>query len=312
MSGLGHPSPPGMKIASSQGRSEMPYFTDRNAGPSPRTATELDEALRRAIVGLLRARAVSGSFGLEYGEQCPDGRGTVGTDSQTLKDALAAHRLFNFIDLDASPASTFEILDLLEFGYEKIAEPLRSDYHGFFGHYHLDFAQAEGREAFRQEINRIFDRNGIAFELKDTCQVERIAPEGLREALAQAVFHTGDETLDDLLERARARFLSHDPAVRRESLETLWDAWERLKSLEDGRDKRESTDRIVNKASVDGPFREVLELEVRQLTRIGNTFMIRHAEVDKIPITDDEHVDFLFHRMFAAIRLLLRKSNRGG
>jgi hypothetical protein len=108
------------------------------------------------------------------------------------------------------------------------------------------------------------------------------------------------------------RFLSRDAVVRRESLETLWDAWERIKSLEGGKDKRESTERILNKASGEPNFRILLEAEARELTNIGNAFMIRHAEVGKIPIVDEEHVDFLFHRMFAAIRLLLKKSNRGG
>lgn len=40
--------------------------------------------------------------------------------------------------------------------------------------------------------------------------------------------------------------------------------------------------------------------------------MIRHVEVGMIPIADDERVDFLFHKLFAMIRLLLRKSERGG
>jgi len=205
-----------------------------------------------------------------------------------------------------------EILDLIEFAHEKIAEPRQGSYHGFLDHYHLGFAQAEGRASFRNEINRIFERNGIAFELRETGQVERIAPEGLREALSQAVFRTGDDALDALLERARARILSRDPAVRRESLETLWDAWERLKSLEPGRDKRESTARLLDKGSAEPNFRQLLETEARLLTGIGNDFMIRHAEVNKTPVADDEHVDFLFHRLFAVIRLLLKKSGRGG
>jgi hypothetical protein len=31
--------------------------------------------------------------------------------------------------------------------------------------------------------------------------------------------------------------------------------------------------------------------------------MIRHVEINKVPIGDEEHVDFLFHRLFAMIRL---------
>lgn len=290
----------------------MGYFTDRHLGTRPRTATEIDEAVRRGIVTLIRTRATDGSFGLEYPEECPDGRGTTGTDVHALGDALAAHRLFNPFERNAELPTTLELLDLIEFAYDKIGEPKRRDFHGFFGHYHLGFVQAEGRAALREEINRIFERNGIAFELTETGQIERIAPEGLREALARAVFQTGDHILDQLLERARTRFLNPDPAVRRESLETLWDAWERLKTLEPGRDKRESTARILDIASSEPNFRGVLETEARLLTDIGNDFMIRHTEVTKIPITDDEHVDFLFHRLFAVIRLLLKKSNRGG
>jgi AbiJ N-terminal domain 4 len=290
----------------------MGYFTDRNFGPVPRTTTELDEAVRRGIIGLLRTRANDGSFGLEYPELCTDGRGPIGTDINALRDALAAHRLFNFIDQGAPLPTTFEVLDLIEFGFENIAEPRRGDFHGFFGHYHLGFAQAEGRAAYCAAINRILERSGVAFELKDTGRVERIAPEVLREALSQAVFRTGDSILDEMLERARTRFLSRNPETRRGSLETLWDAWERLKSLEGGADKRESTARILSRASEEPNFRGVLEVESRTVTDIGNEFMIRHSEIDKIPIADDEHVDFLFHRLFALVRLLLRKSNRGG
>jgi hypothetical protein len=252
-----------------------------------------------------------GSFGLEYPEQCTDGRGPTGTDTHALRDALAVHRLFNFVDGGGDLPSTFETLDLIEFAHEKIAEPRQRDYHSFFGHYHLGFAQVEGRAAFREEMNRIFERNGIAFQLMENGEIQRIAPEGLRESLGQAVFHTGDDVLDRLLERARSRFLSRDAVVRRESLETLWDAWERLKSLEGG-DKRASTARLLDIASGEPDFRAILESDARFLTDIGNHFMIRHTEVNKIPIGDDEHVDFLFHRLFALIRLLLRKSNRGG
>lgn len=290
----------------------MGYFTDRHLGARPRTATEMDEPVRRGIIGLIRARVTDGSFGLQYPEQCPDGRGPIGTDQNELRDALAAHRLFGFLDNGPEQPTTFEVLDLIEFAYEMIAEPRQGDFHPFFGHYHLGFAQAEGRATFREQVNRIFERNGIAYELRETGQVVRVAPEALREVLGQAVFQTGDAALDQLLERARTRFLNRDPAVRRESLESLWDAWERLKSLEPGRDKRESTARLLDRGSDEPDFRGVLENEARLLTDIGNDFMIRHTEVGKTPIEDDDHVDFLFHRLFAVIRLLLRKSGRGG
>ncbi len=78
----------------------MTYFTDRNLGPMPRVATDIDEAVRRGIVGLLHTRANDGSFGLEYPEPCPDGRGPSGTDTQaptppdTLENAVTGRALY--------------------------------------------------------------------------------------------------------------------------------------------------------------------------------------------------------------------------
>ncbi len=63
------------------------------------------------------------------------------------------------------------------------------------------------------------------------------------------MFRTGDATLDDLLEASRQKILNRSLDVRRESLEKLWDAWERLKTLEPGRDKSESAGRLVSLVS---------------------------------------------------------------
>jgi len=59
-------------------------------------------------------------------------------------------------------------------------------------------------------------------------------------------------------------------------------------------------------------LRERLEAEAKELTWIGNNTMIRHTEVGKPPIAESAQVDYLFHRMFAIIRLLLKSSGQGG
>lgn len=258
----------------------MAYYADRHVGAKPRTATEIEPQLAEAIANLVVTRAHDGWLGLEYSEQWPDGRGPVGTNIEALKAGITAHAIYNPFIGHEQPPTILEILDLIEFAYSKIAEPRRGSFHEFFGHYHLGFDRAAGRTTFRQEINQIFSRNGIAYELMENGQVDRIAPEILRELLTTAVFQTGDDISDELLERARAKFLSSEPAVRKESLEALWDAWERLKTLEPGRDKRETTSRLLDKASREPNFRtRVLETDARLLTDIGNEFMIRHPYV---------------------------------
>jgi hypothetical protein len=116
---------------------------------------------------------------------------------------------------------------------------------------------------------------------------------------------SGDATLDTLLRDARAKFRDPAPATRAEATEKLWDAWERLKSLEVHGNKRLSVARLLDQCSPELKFRGLLEQEAKELTEIGNAFHIRHFETDKVAIQRAEHNDYLFHRMFALIHLLL-------
>lgn len=78
------------------------------------------------------------------------------------------------------------------------------------------------------------------------------------------------------------------------------------------RDKKASATALLDRAASEATFRGMLEAEARELTNIGNTFGIRHSEKNQVPLALDEHVDYLFHRLFALIRLLLRTTGRGG
>ena len=95
---------------------------------------------------------------------------------------------------------------------------------------------------------------------------------------------SGDNILDELLEASRNKFLNRSLDVRRESLEKLWDAWERLKTIEPGKDKKASSEVVLDKTSTEPAFRELIETEAKELTEIGNQFMIRHTETNKVPI----------------------------
>ena len=112
-----------------------------------------------------------------------------------------------------------------------------------------------------------------------------------------------------MLETARRKFLDPNPAIRLESLEKLWKAWERLKTIEPGKDKKASVTALLDKAAAEATFRDLLEKEARQLTDIGNTFHIRHSETTQVHLQESGHVDYLFHRLYAMIYLLLKSRN---
>jgi hypothetical protein len=290
----------------------MAYFTEREFGESPRTVQEMTSSVWRGITVAVKTRITNGYFGLAYPEQCPDAEGVTGTDASLMRDAVTS--LFPIewpLNSEIAPDG-FIAFDLVEFCYERVAKASPSSFHRFFGHHHLVFDEEVGRVEFRNEINQILSRNGSAFALDESGIIVRLAPIVLRDPLAAIVFNTGDTTLDELLETARHKFLSRDNRARRESLEKIWDAWERLKTISPGEDKKASVNKLLRDAIQQEEFRSLAADEAQALTNIGNKFMIRHSEAGKIPVSDSKHVDYLFHRMFALIRLLLLSTGRGG
>ena len=96
--------------------------------------------------------------------------------------------------------------------------------------------------------------------------------------------------------------------MRREALEKLWDAWERLKTLGPGSDKKEQISELpaATAGSSSPLFGEALDREAKELTSIGDNLQIRHWEKDKEKVAYGEHVDYLFRRLFSFIQLILR------
>lgn len=288
-------------------------FTERHGAARPRVAEALDATTRDALLNLVRARMDEEWFGFQFPDKCGDGHAYAGTDFNKLEATMAGYGLLwprQQFDPDAPPPDG-EVFDLVEFSYEHVAQALDPKFHSYMSHSHYSYDQDAGRDKFAEAVNRIFERNGVAFELVEG-EIHRIAPAILDEGLGQALFRTGDGALDELLETARRKFLHREPAVRRESLEKLWDTWERLKSLEPGKDKKASATMLLDRIATEPTMRGVLEVEARQLTELGNQFMIRHTEVGKVPVVESTQVDYLFHRMFAFIRMALKATGRGG
>lgn len=284
-----------------------------------RTAETILPPAWGGIVAAVLSAVQDGSFGEDFPEVCPDGSCVCGTDIQAFSLALKAEIPgiswplqtdvpepgLQYQTTPYAP-DTLNTLDFVQFCYRHVSRAVKGEYHDFFRHHHLSFNRKIGRDEFRDRINRIFSRNGIAFDLLADGNVTRLAPPVLAEVLRSPFRPTGDSTLDRLFEDARRKFLSPDLNVRTDALEKLWDAWERLKTVNVPSDKKESISRLLEAASAEPTLRARLDREARELTDIGNLFMIRHSEVQKIPISESAHVDYLFHRLFALMHLLVR------
>jgi hypothetical protein len=56
----------------------------------------------------------------------------------------------------------------------------------------------------------------------------------------------------------------------------------------------------------------LLAREAVELTNIGNSFRIRHSEITQEALTSPDQIDYLFMRMFAFVRMVLKGTGRGG
>jgi hypothetical protein len=283
-------------------------FTERSGVRKTPVLETLNATARSGLLNLVSSRIDEEWFGLTFPSKCGDGYAYAGTDIMKLKAAMRGYDLLWPRDVEQDmPPSDGQVFDLVEFAYEYVAEAQNPVFHKYMSHSHYTYDVEAGRGKFAHDANRIFERNGLAFKLEQG-EVIRVAPAILRQSLEETIFKTGDAVLDELLEVSRQKFVHRLLHVRRESLEKLWDAWERLKTIGGKKDKKTSTKVLLDKAATEPSFREMLEQEAKNLTAIGNKFMIRHTEIDKVEIVDSEQVDYLFHRMFSLILLLLKSS----
>ncbi|MEK6792061.1 MAG: hypothetical protein AABY45_10225 [Deltaproteobacteria bacterium] len=281
------------------------YFSDSERGAKPRTKEDIPDELWGGIVGLIGSELSKQSFAIDFPEKCPDGGAVCDTDQPQLMLLLEGEiPQAEWPPQAQSRPDKFVVLDLVQFCFRHIGDARHDYYHPFFRHHHLSCDRQTGQDRFREAVNLLFSRNGVVFELTNTGDIVRLGSPIFQEAFERIAFSTGDTTLDSLLEDARRKFTSPEPKIRREGLEKLWDAWERAKTMEPGKDKKESTKKILDRAAAEPNFRDLLETEAKELTRIGNEFRIRHSETSKTEINESQQVDYLFYRMFTMINLL--------
>ncbi len=246
------------------------YFSDKEEGPKSRKEATISHEVWGGIVALIDPLIDKGAFAVNFPVTCDDGAGVIGTHAGNMTLALKAEIpdiktistiIINhdaFVSTQDYTPPTLAVLDLIEFCFDNVAKPVSEYYHSYYKHHHFGFDIVLGKAEFREKINRIFARNGLAYELEEEGTIKRLVSPELHELLDSANFKTGDVTLDTMLKDARAKFLNPDPKTRKESLERLWDAWERIKTLKDA-DKRKSIEKILDIVSVETTFREEIE-----------------------------------------------------
>ena len=294
------------------------YFSDRQFGSYPRIEEKIDKIAWDGILSLIQIRIDDGSLSYAFPSHCHDGNAIVGTNGSAFSARvraeihdLASEHPYSWMPPDSLP-STLTILDFIEFIARNIGEPTQVGWHDFFSHHHLQLDREAGLEKFVEDINRIFSRNRIAYELSENGSIERTVPAPMADLVKRTDFRTGDNDLDGLLDTAIDRFLSPKPEARQDALEKLWGAFERLKTIEGGKDKKARAAALIDRAiSDDAPvFRSVVQTEFKAMTKAGNELRIRHFEVGHEPVGETGEKDYLFMRLYSLIWLMLKRTRR--
>jgi hypothetical protein len=226
------------------------YFSERELGLTHRNKEKIDQVFWGGFTAIVQTCMNNGSLAERFPLNCLDAPIPIGSDEASIKLVFQAEFPVIKWPLNSSNLpDTLSVLDMVEFFYRDISKPTRKEYHPFYKHNHLLlFDQDSGKQQYLKDVNRLFRRNRLAFELQGDGKMVRLEPVVLREALASAVFQSEDQELNRLLKLAREKFRDPDVNIRREAVEKLWGAWERLKTLEPGPDKKKQIEALLARA----------------------------------------------------------------
>lgn len=167
-----------------------------------------------------------------------------------------------------------------------------------------DQLSAGEKEPFMEAINTSFQKDHASFYLSDRGLIEiRNDFEVLTPEFINRVEKISEPGLRELLEEAIEKHMQPTAQAHRDSVEKIWDAFERLKTYHKDLDKKHSMEKIISDMSGNQPaFIEMFDAEFKALTIIGNQYRIRHHETNTNDITDLRHYDYFFNRCLSLIQ----------
>ena len=167
------------------------------------------------------------------------------------------------------------------------------------------FLSKDERKAFTKSINQSLEDDGVTFCLKNGQINQRVDAEVYFDLPAEKMVEL-EQGLQDLINDSIIKHRQSNSSARRDAVEKLWDALERLKTYYSS-DKKQSVEKIIGDMSNGKEEYTVLfNEEFKALTEIGNKYRIRHHEIGKIEITDIQYYDYFFNRCLALIATALQ------
>lgn len=152
---------------------------------------------------------------------------------------------------------------------------------------------------FENEINAIFKLNNINVELRNG-EIHSTSNKAIGLDDSTNINEAGLEELiriaEDLYNKGNYSY----------AVEKLWDAFERIKTYYyPTLDKKKSAEKIINDISYGNEYiKKMFDNEFKVLTDTGNSYRIRHHEINKIDISKELHYKYFYKRCLALISVI--------
>lgn len=121
---------------------------------------------------------------------------------------------------------------------------------------------------------------------------------------------TIDNIIHKKIEESKIYIRSTSSNKKQIALEKIWDSFERLKTIY-GEDKKASLKKLIDNISYDSEkIKERLNYEFYELTKIENSFQIRHFETGTEPNPSDSFREYLYFRILSLISYCINEVKR--
>ena len=152
---------------------------------------------------------------------------------------------------------------------------------------------------FRNEINAIFKLNNINVELRNG-EVHSTSNKAIGLDDSTNINEAG---LEELIRTAEDLYNKGEYSY---AVEKIWDAFERIKTYYPTLDKKKSVEKIINDISYGNEhIKKMFDNEFKVLTDTGNSYRIRHHEINKIDISKELHYKYFYKRCLALISVIV-------
>lgn len=152
---------------------------------------------------------------------------------------------------------------------------------------------------FRNEINAIFKLNNINVELRNG-EVHSTSNKAIGLDDSTNINEAG---LEELIRTAEDLYNKGEYSY---AVEKIWDTFERIKTYYPTLDKKKSAEKIINDISYGNEhIKKMFDNEFKVLTDTGNSYRIRHHEINKIDISKELHYKYFYKRCLALISVIV-------